>query len=174
MPKFQDILTWQKAEKLMQPSFIRLIDNIRKQLDEQTSWKGTYIDTPIWSDDVSEETRFKVNQLQAELETASPARADEIEQILAGLPSPFPSYQLCLEHGEEGVTVDLWDLCYQICFHNYDSASGTSHISPTAETDGVEVDANLLDATGEVDWNRLDEKTQRVVEQVFADLPDRV
>lgn len=170
MPKFQDITTWQKAEKLMQPSFIRLIDNLRKQL-EQSSWKGTYIDTPIWSSDISEETKFMVTQLQAELKTASPARADEIEQALSELPSPFPSYQLCLEHGEHRVMVDLWDLCYQICFHNYDSASGTSHISADVDQDGVAVDASLLDATGEVDWTGLDDKTRRVVEQVFADLP---
>lgn len=42
-PKFKDTLAWQQAEILMQPALIRVLDNIRKQL-EDSSWEGTYED----------------------------------------------------------------------------------------------------------------------------------
>jgi hypothetical protein len=35
----------------------------------------------------------------------------------------------------------------------------------------VEVDRSLFDEFGDVDWNRLDDKTQRLVGQIFAGLP---
>jgi hypothetical protein len=34
----------------------------------------------------------------------------------------------------------------------------------------VEVDTSLLDETGDVEWNRLDEKAQRIVQDIFASL----
>ncbi|HEY9637488.1 MAG TPA: hypothetical protein V6D14_29095 [Coleofasciculaceae cyanobacterium] len=47
-PKFKDTLAWQQAELLMQPAFIRILDQVRKQL-EQTAWKATYnnVQAPI-------------------------------------------------------------------------------------------------------------------------------
>jgi hypothetical protein len=47
-PKFKDTLAWQQAELLMQPAFIRILDQVRKQL-EQTTWKATYnnVQAPI-------------------------------------------------------------------------------------------------------------------------------
>ncbi len=171
MPKFQDMVTWQQAEILMQPAFIRLIDNLRKQL-EQSAWKGTYEDVQVWQEGVSDEVKFKVRQLQAELETATTdAQAVEIEQVLADLPTPFPGYHLRLEHHDQTVTLDMWELCYQICFRYYDVESGTSHEPDQAIGESVEVDTNLLDDSGEVDWNRLDEKTHQLVEAIFARLP---
>ncbi|XGV98869.1 MAG: hypothetical protein ACAF41_07990 [Leptolyngbya sp. BL-A-14] len=171
-PKFQDLVTWQQAELLMQPTFIRLIDNLRKQL-EQSSWKGTYEDAPIWSDAVSDDIRARVMQLQAELQTASAERAIAIELALAQLPSPSPGYQLHLQQHDHTVTVDLWDICYKICFQDYDAASGTSHAFETMGShQGVKIDTTLFDETGEVDWNQLDQKTQQVVEQIFAGLPE--
>jgi len=40
-PKFKDIIAWEQAQLLMQPAFIRVLDNLRKQL-ENSLWKGTY------------------------------------------------------------------------------------------------------------------------------------
>lgn len=157
-------MAWQQAELLMQPAFIRLIDNIRKQLD-QSNWQGTYQDVQIWSEGVSEATKNQVLQLRSELETAAPEQVDEIEQALANLPQPFPGYLLCLKHQDQQVTVDLWELCYQICFRNY------ADLQSLAEDD-VEIDTSLIDdELGEVDWNRLDDKARSVVERVFAELP---
>jgi hypothetical protein len=126
-PKITNEIAWQQAELLMQPSLIRLIDNIRKQLDESI-WKGTYQEVQI----------------------------------------PFPGYQLCLEHQDEKRCVDLWELCYQICFNNY---------TPThVEGEGVEVeiDTSLIDESGDIDWNRLDAKASQLVSDIFAQLPSTV
>jgi hypothetical protein len=40
-PKFKNTLAWEQAQLLMQPAFIRVMDNIRKQLEE-SAWKASY------------------------------------------------------------------------------------------------------------------------------------
>lgn len=122
-PEFKNMTAWNQAEVLMQPAFLRVIDNIRKQL-EKSDWKGTYQD----------------------------------------IQSPIPGYQLCLQRQDATVNVDIWELCYQVCFRNYQPNS--------TETDQtVEIDTSLLDETGDVDWQCLEAKTRQLVQQVFADLP---
>ncbi|MEB3338734.1 MAG: hypothetical protein VKJ46_14790 [Leptolyngbyaceae bacterium] len=165
-PKFADAIAWEQAELLMQPVFIRLIDNLRKQL-EQSDWKGTYQDVPIWAEEIPEEIKAKVSKLQEKLKTASPEQAVEIERALAHLPSPLPGYQLCLQKQDQQINIDLWDLCYQICFQNYQIPR-----PPEVVDILVEIDTSLIDETGEVDWQQLDTKAQRIVGQVFANLPD--
>ncbi len=155
------MVTWKQAELLMQPAFIRLIDNIRKQLD-LSSWKGTYREFPIWPDGTSEETKATVTELQKQLTQTSGEEAREIEQVLEHLPKSYPGYQLLLQKAEQEVTVDLWDLCYQICFVGIELSQGDQP---------VQIDTSLIDDIGEVDWNRLEAKTKRLVEQVFASLP---
>ncbi|MBW4470293.1 MAG: hypothetical protein KME45_07790 [Stenomitos rutilans HA7619-LM2] len=170
-PKFQDLTAWQQAEQLMQPAFIRLVDNLRKQLD-QSSWKGMYEDVPIWSEGVSAVDKARVSQLQTELKSASAEESIAIEAALAQLPSPHPGYLLHLQQHEQTVTVDLWNLCYKICFQDYDPASGTSHAPESiGGSRGVKIDTTLFDEAGEVDWDQLDRKAHLVVEQTFANLP---
>lgn len=123
-PKFKNTLAWQQAELLMQPAFIRILDQVRKQL-ENTTWKATYKDVQ----------------------------------------TPLPGYELCLEQKEAAVCVDLWELCFQVCFRDYIP----SHSD--LESREVEIDTSLIDETGEVDWQGLDTKAQHLVEQVFASLP---
>ncbi|MBD2670081.1 hypothetical protein H6G70_13420 [Arthrospira platensis FACHB-439] len=122
-PKIKNQLAWQQAEILMQPALIRVLDNIRKQL-ETSIWKGSY-------------------------ETHT---------------TPYPGYVLKLEHNGQQVNIDVWDLCYQVCFQDY---------QPTHTPDQpqeVEIDTSLLDNTGDVDWDKLDRKTQDLIEKVFANL----
>jgi hypothetical protein len=164
MPKFTDIASWQKAELLMQPAFIRIIDNIRKQL-EQSNWKGTYQDILIWPEGTPEETKATVIQLRKQLEAASAEQADEIRQALTQLPTPIPGYLLCLQYQDQQVTVDLWELCYQVCFRNYIPALGETI------NQEVEIDTTLIDETGDVEWNLLDDKARHLVERVFGSLP---
>lgn len=47
-PKIKNEVAWQQASVLMQPALIRVIDNIRKQLEDST-WQGTYeeVQTPF-------------------------------------------------------------------------------------------------------------------------------
>lgn len=180
MPKFQDMTVWRQAEALMQPAFIRLIANIGKQL-EQSTWKGQYEDVLVWSEGIDDATKARVIQLRNELEQASngsselnTARIEEIESALATLPAPYPGYQLCLTQGTHQVCVDLWELCYRICFRDYDVESGTSRNRGFGQppSQSVEVDKTLFDETGEVDWDRLDDKTKGLVDQIFDNLPN--
>lgn len=172
MPKFQTLEIWQQAEVLMQPAFIRLIANIGKQL-EQSTWKGEYADKWVWAEGVDEATKAEVMQLRSQLEAAEGDQVAEIDRALAQLPAPYPGYQLCLTQADQQVCVDLWELCYQICFRDYDSESGTSWTRGFGQppSQSVEVDATLFDETGEVDWNRLDDKARKCVDRLFAQLP---
>jgi hypothetical protein len=160
LPKISNPSVWQQAETLMQPAFIRIIDNLRKQLDA-SSWKGTYQDVLIWASDTSDETKALVTQLLAEMETATSLRSAEIRHILAKLPMPHPGYHLCLQRQDQQVIMDLWELCYQLCFCDYIPGSEVVHI-----------DISLIDEVGEVDWNSLDKKAKSLVEEAFAKLPD--
>lgn len=165
-PKITNTTAWQQAELIMQPAFIRIVDHIRKQL-EVSDWKGTYENVLIWPDGTTDETKARVTQLIQQLEGASLEKEAEIEQAITQLPIPQPAYHLCLQHKDlPQVDVDLWELCYQVCFHNYNPVSDAS------ASNAVEIDTSLIeDETGDVDWQRLDTKVGDVVEQVFANLP---
>lgn len=149
----------------MQPAFIRIIDHIRKHLDQST-WKGTYQDVLIWPDETTDETKVIVSQLLQRMEAASLAEQAEIKQALTQMPIPHPGYHLCLQHqGLPQISIDLWELCYQVCFCNY--SSSLTH-SATGE---VQIDTSLIDEDGDVDWQRLNTKAGDLVKQVFANLP---
>lgn len=80
------------------------------------------------------------------------------------LQTPHPRYLLKLEHEGREMSVDIWDLCYQICFRDYQPAHAE------AETREVEIDTDLIDEAGDVDWVRLDRKTRDIIEDLFANL----
>jgi len=122
-PKFKNTVAWEQAALLMQPALIRIVDQVRKQLEE-TTWKATYKDVQ----------------------------------------TPIPGYQLCLEKQDTSICVDLWELCFQVCFRDY------KPVHSELESQEVEIDTTLIDETGDVDWQCLDTKAQQLVAQVFADL----
>lgn len=124
-PKIKDPVAWQQAELLMQPALIRLLDNIRKQLDESI-WTGSY---------------------------------QEVQD-------PFPGYRLELEHNGQHVSVDIWELCYHICFQNYYLTHSTQ------ESFEVEIDISLIDQEiGDINWQNLENKTRKIIQDLFAHLP---
>ncbi len=162
-PSFSTPEDWERTDRLMQPAFIRLLDNIRKLTDELSSWKTSYAEQLIWEAAISEEERGRIGLLQQELKsTTDNDRAYEIEQILETLPKPYPVYEWKLELGEEIVTIDVWELCYKICF--------TSDFNPRTEAPAT-VDRSLFDEDGEVDWTELDEKAKRLVTEILSQLP---
>ena len=121
IPRFRNISDWEKAQVLMQPCLIRVLDNIRKQLDE-SSYKGTY---------------------------------EEVTE-------PIPGHILCLTYQDVQVKVDIWELCFKVCFLEYE---------PSQEQ-AVQIDDSLIEQdTGDVDWQSLESKTQYIVRQVFLKLP---
>ncbi|NEO81851.1 hypothetical protein [Moorena sp. SIO4G3] len=123
-PLFKDTLAWEQAQLLMQPAFIRIIDEIGRQL-EPTNWKVTY----------------------------------------QNVTTPIPGYEMCLAHQDTTVTINLWDLCFQVCFRDYQPTQSE------LETLAVEIDPMLIDQAGEVDWQCLDAKAKQLVEDVVAGLP---
>ncbi|MGK7915772.1 MAG: hypothetical protein AB4038_09520 [Prochloraceae cyanobacterium] len=130
-PKFKNTLAWEQAQILMQPAFIRVIDNLRKQLEE-SSWQGNY---------------------------------QEIK-------TPLPGYQLCLTRQDRSIEIDIWDLCFQVCFRDYSPTQVDITDEQITASREVEIDTSLIDdETGDVDWHRLETKTQQLVRQVFASLP---
>ncbi|MEB3232624.1 MAG: hypothetical protein VKJ64_16565 [Leptolyngbyaceae bacterium] len=163
IPKFTSPKTWQQAELLMQPTFIRIIDNIRKQLDA-SEWEGTYQNIQVWPDGVTPEEKVRIVQLQKELETASPEESLTIQAALDHLPTPIPGYELHLSRHDLHLTIDLWQLCYQICFANYDELQVSQ--AP------IQVDEQLLNENNEVDWHQLDEKAQACIREIFTRLPE--
>lgn len=167
MPKFANMVAWNQAELLMQPAFIRIIDNIGKQL-ETTTWKGTYQDVPVWAEGTTEDTKSLVIQLQQQLANATPEAAATIQSELDRLPNPYPGYQLHLEKGDHHITVDIWQLCYQTCFRNY------SPVLNALDKDlVVEIDTDLIDEeVQDVDWLKLDNKAKHIVAQIFSSLPN--
>lgn len=176
-PTFASQEAWTQAEILMQPVFIRLIDNLRKSL-ETSDWKGDYRETLVWADEVSEADKSRFDLLQQELKaTRSVDRILELEDVLAELPTPEVIYELHLSHGDQVVIWDLWDLCYRICFREVDAVDratnpspGSTDASDRANNTLVEVDTTLLEES-EVDWITLDEKTKRILQEMFAQLP---
>ncbi len=160
-PRITNPVAWQQAELLMQPAFIRVIDNLRKHVDT-SAWKGTYQDVMIWPANTTDEIKALVTQLLQEMETATLEQADAIRETLASLPMPHPGYHLVLQRQGQHVSIDLWELCYEVCFINYNP-----------ENDVVTIDTSLFDELGEVDWQCLEDKTKELVEQVFVNLPDR-
>ena len=164
-PKFETPEAWHQAELLMQPALIRTIDNIRKQLD-LSDWQGSYEDVQLWPEGTTKAMKARIAQLNQQLEAASPEEAREIERALAELPSPYPGHLLCLQYQNQQVKVDLWELCYRVCFRDYNSSV------EGAGREVVEIDTSLIDRSGQVDWHRLDEKAQQQVAEVFANLPD--
>lgn len=128
-PTFKNTLAWEQAQILMQPALLRVVDNIRKEL-ESSNWQGTY------------------------------------KEVTA----PIPGYHLCLNRDDYRVEIDIWELCYQVCFQKYEPVRHIfSHEDESSYL--VEVDTRLIDDLGEVDWQLLESKAQQSVRKVFNTLP---
>ena len=125
-PQFKNTLAWEQAQLLMQPALIRVLDNIRKQLDA-SSWKGTY---------------------------------QEVTE-------PIPGYILTLSKGDRSLEVDIWQLCYQVCFDNYTIPQQHLFSSADGGTVEVDIDQSLIYDTGELDWHSIETKAQQAVGSVF-------
>ncbi|AFZ44830.1 hypothetical protein PCC7418_2692 [Halothece sp. PCC 7418] len=125
IPKITNSQAWEQTQRLMQPAYIRVVDNLRKALEE-SAWRESY---------------------------------QEVQ-------TPIPGYELCLSSQDKEVKVNLWELCFEVCFQGYQRGS-----VPLDSELNVDVDTSLLDAeTGEVNWEKLDAKARHQVEQLFASL----
>ncbi|MDJ0511488.1 MAG: hypothetical protein QNJ64_19900 [Crocosphaera sp.] len=121
-PTFKNATDWEKAELLMQPSFIRVMDNLRKQL-EKSNLVATY---------------------------------EEVQ-------NPFPGHQVILTHEEKSVTMSVWEICFKVCFLEYNFSSEDS----TQDSLMVDIDSELFKEKGEIDWDKLEEKTQQTIKTII-------
>ncbi|QDZ40044.1 hypothetical protein FRE64_08895 [Euhalothece natronophila Z-M001] len=125
IPKLSNSQAWEQAQLLMQPAYIRVVDNLRKAL-EDSAWRESY---------------------------------QEVE-------TPIPGYELCLSKQGQDIKVSLWELCFEVCFQDYQRGS----VPPDSELQ-VDIDTGLFDTeTGEVDWEKLDQKAQAKIENLFSSL----
>ncbi len=163
-----DMPPWQQAVTLMQPAFIRVMDHLRKTL-EQSDWAGQYETVHDWPEDITPEEQAEVLWLYDQLATANEARQAEIEEQLQDLPQPVPVYLLHLTKDKRTKIINLWELCYQICLVDY-----MPHLERTIFVDlpleDVQPDYTLFEESGEVDWPRLDCKTAQMIQSAFESL----
>lgn len=97
--------------------------------------------------------------------------ASEWQGTYQEVSSPYPGHQLCLSRHEQILTLDLWDLCFQVCFLDYHPQPWISENNDHQREFTVTIDSSLFNQEGEVDWNQLDHKTQVIVGKLFASLP---
>lgn len=84
--------------------------------------------------------------------------------------TPLPGYQLCLTHQEYLIKINIWDICFQVCFINYNPYLEKDETSPS-ETQIVSIDTDLIDETGNINWPCLDDKAKQKIQEIFANLP---
>ena len=156
---------WQLAVRLMQPAFIRVIDHLRTTL-EQSDWTGQYETIQAWPLNTSPQVQDEVLYLIDQIELVEEDQRHELEAQLEALPQPIPVYLLHLKKAEQARTLNIWELCYQICLCDYSpQVERTTFIEVSLEE--AHPDQTLFDETGEVDWTRLDLKTAQAVQSAF-------
>ncbi len=106
-----------------------------------------------------------IDQLRQALESC--AWRNRYEEVT----EPFPGHQLILEKGDRLLRVNIWDLCFQICFANYEFQPFGDNLQENEQDFAVEIDQQLFNDQGEVDWTALDNKAQHCVEKLLAALP---
>ncbi len=164
-PQFSTPLARAKVEQLMQPALIRVIDNIRKQL-EACDWQGNYEETLVWPEGTTVSEQQEYAALQKVLHGVPPEEHDRVAALMSQLPQPAPLYTLRLTKAPyPDQTVDIWALCYQVCALADDTAL-ESHCPII-----IDADVNLFDEAGEVDWQQLDDKAKALIEDIFQKLP---
>lgn len=139
---------WYLAAQLVQPALIRLVDQLRQQLAD-SAWKSSYETVEVWPENPPEHQ--------------DPTESEP--QILYWLyltPKDPPSQT-------EPIAINLWELCYQICFETYTPVLDRPTIQDFQLGDVV-ADRTLFDDDGEVDWNGLDAKAATVVQQMINGL----
>jgi hypothetical protein len=163
-----DSLSRQQAAQLMQPAFIRVIDHLRTTL-EQSKWVGQYETIQAWPAETTPEMQAEVLYLMDQIEAVEDGDRAALEDRLEALPQPISVYLLHLAKAEQRKTLNLWELCYQICLLDY--------VPQIERTTVVEIplgqispDYTLFDDNGEVDWTRLDLKAAQAVQAAFQSL----
>ncbi|MBD2654803.1 hypothetical protein H6G45_15190 [Synechocystis sp. FACHB-383] len=92
------------------------------------------------------------------------SRYEEVEE-------PIPGHRLILENEGQTYGVNIWDLCFQVCFANYQPQPFGDQLPDEDEVFTAEIDQQLFNDQGEVDWTKLDDKARHCVTTLLAALP---
>lgn len=157
---------WYQAAQLIQPALIRLLDQLRKAL-ESSPWQGSYETVEVWPKN-GHSDGHSTDVSNIDISSTDESNIDESNTEAKDQPQIL--YWLHLKRSPDELKINLWELCYQICFSHYEPDWQRVDIRDF-QVGEVDVDASLFDGTGEVDWNRLDAKTERIVKALFAALP---
>jgi hypothetical protein len=143
-PKFANEQAWHQAEILMQPAYIRLVDQIRRQTEEHER------EIQVSYEEVSTPYPSNLLCLQPQMRESPADRSNRSNRFTPDQTQPL-------------LKVDIWDLCFQVCFEHYEPL-------PVDQPEQlVAIDTSLFDPDSqEIDWNKLDHKAQNAVRQVFA------
>jgi hypothetical protein len=76
-----------------------------------------------------------------------------------------------LQRQQQSIEVDIWGLCYRVCFREYQPPSQNLFSDDDDTSYEVEIDTRLLDETGEIDWQLIESKAQQLVKELFSNLP---
>ncbi|NJL47067.1 MAG: hypothetical protein HC929_05620 [Leptolyngbyaceae cyanobacterium SM2_5_2] len=107
-----------QANQLMQPCLIRVIDNLRKHI-ETLDWRSEYVEHLQWPSHATAAQQQQFADLTAALHQATPEQALRLEEALNQLPAPTPTYELRLTRHSQTASLDVWELCFQVCFKDY-------------------------------------------------------
>ncbi|MEM9136246.1 MAG: hypothetical protein AAGB01_02690 [Cyanobacteria bacterium P01_F01_bin.42] len=153
---------------LLQPALIRLIDQLRLQL-KAAEWTWSYDTVEVWPDQVPETTRSRYEEMMRALDVASGDDAEAIQDVLDELPQPIPLYRLEITDQSSVPTINMWQLCYQICLKDYTpQLQDMSLMAPDLNQN--DIDSRLTDQDGEIDWDCLNQNAQLVVEKLIASI----
>ena len=96
-----------------------------------------------------------IDNLRQSLETCQcPGTYQEIQE-------PYPGHQLLLTKDENVITIDIWQLCFQVCFLNYQEELIDNYI---------DIDTSLIAEDGEVNWLNIENKTKQIIQNMFTNL----
>lgn len=105
-----------------------------------------------------------IDRLRQALETIPwRSRYEEIQ-------APFPGHQLILENGDRLYRVNLWDLCFQVCFANYQPRPFVDNLPDHDRELWVEIDQTLF-TENDINWTALDNKAQHCIQTMIDALP---
>ncbi len=155
-PIFPDQTAWQQASLVLQPTLIRLLDQLR-QRTEALGIEARFEDGLSWPDGTTPEQQQRWSDLELALYRASAEEAPRLEAELAQLPTPTPRYRVELVRGDRHDHHDVWELCYRICFPDYlAEADFPGRVAP-----------ELIGEDGDCDWHELDRRTAVVVGELL-------
>ena len=66
------------------------------------------------------------------------------------------------------MTIGIWEICFKVCFLEYQFSSNDL----SEESMIVEIDGSLFNEEQVIDWQKLETKTQQIIQTIFENFPE--